>query len=664
MRLLNWLPGFLTGYQTSFVFCLLCFVSSKGFAIAHPRTVVNQDISTKKNRAQILKIKNESKQMEVHQPDSSIRLLQAGLRLSRQLNYRYGEALMFLGFAEVNEKYGNYKIAVKHQNEALNFFLKLNKNKEATAAQLCLGRLYGKMHLLDESSKWLRKILKEYEKSHDQQGQLQTLITLGNVNALNKNYEKALFFDRMADSLLRGHPVDTNNFILIDHMAQIQEHLGSTKIALENYEMGLSLSNHTRFASWHIAFLRKAGELWDKLGDSVNAGLMHEESLRKAREYHMPEAEIKSQMSWAMSLKDNNVQNSVAHLKKALAISKSIGSSRLTVEIFRSLSDLYQHQADYKQALTSLRQHQFLLDSLRIVDEGHRLALLEGSLELAENKIHIQNLELSAHVRKEQRNAGVIIIISLVILLGLITFYYFRTRTLNGKLLQANLTKDKLFSIIGHDLRNPIGGIVQLLELLDQQDGDSEESHHMIGLMKLQGKNALEILNALLNWGETQLKGIKVDNTIFSPQYFIQRNIELLDKQIKDKGLDISSQIPADLKVVGDANHFDFIIRNLLSNAIKFSFTNGRIEVLYSIIKDKRLQVHVQDHGKGVSKEQQLQFYNANMDVSYGTSGEKGTGLGLLLSKEFAKANGDMLVLKNTLGNGASFFFSFKIAAV
>lgn len=642
--------------------CLLLGMFNYGSPASRPRTINPRDQSTPKDRDNILQMKNNSMLLEQRHPDSAIALVRKGLSVSRHLHYRYGEAMMIASFAAIHEKYGNLSVALKHQKEALGIFRQLSKSREIAESELGIGRLYGKMHHLTESNQLLLQLLAAQVKAHNVQGQVTTLMTLAYVKGLNRQFPSAYHDDQQADGLLRGQPVSPDNFILAEHMGEMQERLGNQKKALEHYEVGISGSDQPRFASWHISLLRRAAELWDRLGDHATAGMLHQQSVWKARQFKLPEAEVRSQMSLAMSERDNNVISSITHLKNALLLSQSIGSNRLTAEIFNSLSDLYLQQAHYKEALSSLQAHQRMVDSLQTVDSGHKLALLEGSYELAENKIHIQNLEFSNREKTDQRNAGLIILISLAGILGVITFYYQKTKGFNRQLSQANVTKDRLFSIIGHDLRNPITGIVQLLDMIDDEGLDREEYHHMIALMRMQGKNTLEILNALLKWGETQFKGVQVAESTFSPKLYVQRNLELLEKQLADKQLTPKVSVPEQIEAYGDVNHFDFIMRNLLSNAIKFSNPGGTIEIAAIPVKGNKISFTVQDFGKGISTAQQMQFRNANMDVSFGTKGEKGTGIGLLLSKEFARANGSMLSVKSAEGQGAAFSFDFKSA--
>lgn len=568
---------------------------------------------------------------------------------------------MMRRFAQINQRYSNLHVALKYDTDALKLFSSHGKWTDIAATNIELGNISGKMHQLSTATKFLNTALSFYELKNNLQGRVQTLIALAEANELNGHNKEAIAYDVKSEFLLRQMDLSPTWFSVILHLGKMQEKQGNQQKALEYYETGLGKSNTQEFGTWHVQLLRQAGVLWDKLGNPVTAGNFHQQSLLKAQEFMLPEEEARSQVSLAMSIKRNDVAQSIQHLKKALALAKEIGNHNLTAEIFHSLSGLYQQQSRYQEALTSLQAHHKLVDSLKNINTGRQLALMQGSYELAENKVHIQNLELVNRKRTEERNAGLLILSAILLLLCIVAFFLYRTKKLLLQLKVANTTKDKLFSIIGHDLRNPIGGITQLLKLMDQGQLKQEEYHQVIPKLRKQADAAFEILNTLLEWGQTQLQGIQLKNTIFDPSVYIAKNLDVLKHQAIDKDIHIQNTIPPGLLIAGDANHFDFIIRNLLSNAIKFSRVSGIIELSAVNATDNKVIFEVKDYGKGITEEQQNQFLKSNMNVSYGTNGEKGTGIGLLLSKEFLKAGGEEIWIKSKEGQGTSFYFSFKI---
>lgn len=258
------------------------------------------------------------------------------------------------------------------------------------------------------------------------------------------------------------------------------------------------------------------------------------------------------------------------------------------------------------------------------------------------------------------------VVATLLVIVFSLARYFYKTREMNKQLKLSNQIKDKLFCIIGHDLSNPIGGITKLLAIMEEDENIGiDELRQMISVIRKQGDASLEILTSLLSWGETQLKGIHINPVNFLVRPLINKNLKALQKHIADKSLEILNHIPSDLMVFADADHFDFIIRNLASNAIKFSFPLGKIEITADFASiGGQVVFSVKDNGKGISTAQQEQFLSANMDVEFGTKGEKGTGIGLTICKEFIKAGGGKIWIKSEEGKGTGVSFTTPTSTV
>lgn len=593
-------------------------------------------------------------------PDSSLYFADQGLKLSRHLHYRLGEGIMLNRFARINEQYGNLKLAVKYQKEALNIFNSLHHSLAADATAN-LGILMGKEGHFKLGNSLIKNALTRYKKGLDTAAIIRTYTKLGQISELSDNPGQALQYYSIAEQLQKSRPVSDEYFTLISEIGKLHARQGNYQQAADYFEKGSSQSDSNEHIKVHIAFLNNAGKNWDKLGDKQKALAYHQKGLQKAKINGLHEEEARSLMGIASVLKNRDAEQSIRHLKNALVISHAIGHKQLTAEIYSSLSDLYRQQARYQEALSALEEHHRLLDSLQNATEGHRIEVLQSSYELAESKLHIESLKLSNEQTTEERNAGIITVAAILVILFILTIYYYKTRRLNERLAASNLIKDKLFSIIGHDLRNPIGGITQLLAMMEEGELTIEEHQKMISQMRKQGDITLEILNALLSWGESQLKGIHIKPSEFNAKHSIQRNIEALHEQAGHKSILVTDHTSSELMIYGDINHFEFIIRNLLSNAIKFSYSSGTIEIAADLISDSdEVIFSVRDHGKGISAEQQKAFLKSNLDVSFGTKGEKGTGIGLMLSREFIKASGGKIWMESEGGKGTAFFFTFS----
>jgi signal transduction histidine kinase len=244
----------------------------------------------------------------------------------------------------------------------------------------------------------------------------------------------------------------------------------------------------------------------------------------------------------------------------------------------------------------------------------------------------------------------------------LIVSYVYKTYLMNKQLVKANEAKDKLIGIIGHELNNPIGGVARLLALLEEDEKiDPLELKEMIPAMRKQMDASLNILHSLLIWGKTQLKGPQINRVSFSVNPVVEKNVQLLRQSSAGKQLEISTRIAPALTAFGDADHFDFIIRNLLSNAVKFSFPSGKIEIDAKLTHTHHeVLFSVKDFGKGMSKDQLQAFSKSNMKVEFGTTGEKGSGIGLMICKEFINAARGKMWFASEKGQGTTAYFTFR----
>lgn len=228
-----------------------------------------------------------------------------------------------------------------------------------------------------------------------------------------------------------------------------------------------------------------------------------------------------------------------------------------------------------------------------------------------------------------------------------------------AKLKEANATKDKLFSIIAHDLRGPIGSFEPVLEMLTNEEGLTEEERSILmeGLLKA-SKTTFSLLENLLNWARSQSNGIELKPGLFNLADLVHRNVELLSSTATKKNIHLEVKLTDLLPVWADEDSINLVVRNLLSNAIKFTRSEGRV-ILSAVDKGQQVEVTVEDTGVGMSAEVMEKLFKPNsFYTSYGTNAEKGSGLGLLLCKDFVEKNGGEIRIESVLGEGSRFIFT------
>ncbi|MGM0497117.1 MAG: ATP-binding protein [Bacteroidota bacterium] len=225
---------------------------------------------------------------------------------------------------------------------------------------------------------------------------------------------------------------------------------------------------------------------------------------------------------------------------------------------------------------------------------------------------------------------------------------------------KANQTKDKLFSIIAHDLAGPFSSFQQILEIiLNNYDSFDDETRkdYLNKTFKLARSNN-ELLQNLLNWSRVQRNNLTIEYSTTNLYGLVQENIGYLLSNAKDKNIQVINLVHPETYLEADENILALVIRNLISNAIKFTFKDGRVEISNYQENNEEI-LKIKDTGKGMDKETLSEIFNTDeINSTYGTNNEKGSGLGLMLCKEFIERHNGKIWAESTPGQGSEFFIS------
>lgn len=231
-----------------------------------------------------------------------------------------------------------------------------------------------------------------------------------------------------------------------------------------------------------------------------------------------------------------------------------------------------------------------------------------------------------------------------------------RLEQLNASLDEENTTKDRLFSVIGHDLRGPMGSLKGILELTQTKELKGKELMDFIPNLIADVERVQFTLNNLLNWGQAQMNKTQVRQGTVTLRNVVDSNIQLLQKSASDKSIKVIQNINEKVKLLADKHHVDIIIRNLLSNAIKFTPENGLITLEVFDAKDGFWELHIKDTGIGLEASVIDSILNTNrVHSTYGTQNEKGTGIGLSLCLDMVTRNGGEMTVASEPGKGSTF---------
>lgn len=320
------------------------------------------------------------------------------------------------------------------------------------------------------------------------------------------------------------------------------------------------------------------------------------------------------------------------------------GFSREAI-IGQPVSDFYYYPQDRERIINSLKNEGTVIDfevRLMTIDKELRYVSVNARLILDQDG-RITGTEGSMRdvtARKFQENA---------------------LKALNIELTASNEQKNKLLSIIGHDLRNPISGSLGLLEitLADLYSISVDDIHLHLSMIKQELSNANELLEGLLIWAKSQFNAIGFRPVeITDVSFHVQRSIRNVLPMAKKKSIQIDHIIEPIPKFFADKEMLETIVRNLLSNAIKFSNNGGEINVNVSR-KGNDILFAITDHGIGIPKEKTKELFDSKSNyTTYGTYGEKGTGLGLNLVSDFVFKHGGEIWADSTQGIGSIFYFT------
>ena len=233
----------------------------------------------------------------------------------------------------------------------------------------------------------------------------------------------------------------------------------------------------------------------------------------------------------------------------------------------------------------------------------------------------------------------------------------------NEELTSLNATKDKFFSIIAHDLKSPFNSIIGFSSLLSRQisEKDYEGIKKYATIIQESSQQALDLLVNLLEWSRSQ-----TGKMVFTPEevdvaFLISQSVGVLIGAAQQKQIAVHKQMPANLVVRADNAMVNTILRNLISNAIKFTNPGGSI-VISAERKAEELLISVADNGVGINQVSINKLFRIEETYStLGTQKEKGSGLGLLLCKEFVEKHGGRIWVESEVGKGSTFLFTIPL---
>lgn len=347
------------------------------------------------------------------------------------------------------------------------------------------------------------------------------------------------------------------------------------------------------------------------------------------------------------------------YMKKAREANIMLDGTKLILYRSRSLID--SDKGNYRSALENYKKYHHLYDSLANAGKTTEIAQMKNWYELEQKDNETQLL-----LQEKQKQHKLILVLTttlvmILMLFALSVFFFRKTAEKNRELIELHGIKDKLFSVVAHDLRSPISSLISILRLVNENMLDADIQARLFKEISNRVDDTFGLLDNLLRWAKNQMQGI-----VPAPAYF---DVREASREITDTLQDVAANKKIILdnsirqqQVYADRDMFAVVVRNLTMNAIKYTSANGEI-TLDSYLSGNMLVVSVNDTGTGISEKIQKTLFKLSETSSQrGTNNENGAGLGLALCDDFVKANGGSIWFHSNPGEGSTFYFSIPVS--
>ena len=649
-------------------------------------------------------------------PDTATKYNRLGLALAQKLNYRYG---ILLGTKyEANVCFGKRDLAqaLAGYRKALAIAGDIGEKSFQTKMLINIGMVYIQWGITDSAKKYLVRAGDLAAKIGDENLQAKVMSEFGSVSSIQGDYRASINYNMKALAIYEKHssPVDlaSSHVKLGNLYGKIKDFNNSKK----QYYLALKLLNSKNDKYFTCEILINIGMLYQKVkmdNDSALIFLNEAESLAK---------ELNSEdLMLSLNINTGNLyfdqKNFARALEYYISASKSPLIRSLNVErtaVIVNLGTTYLYQGNLQKA------EEYLTAGLKLAHEGHfldfenvaceslsglsvkkgnykaayeyakRNAVLSDSLSGRDLKEHILEMqhkydlkqvetsnqllkkenELQEQIIFRQRTVVTGILIILVFI-SLLLFIIIHSRNKqkalaveldekNQKLQNLNLTKDKFFSIVAHDLRSPFNGLMGLLTELDEsyEHYNEEMRRRMIHMLKESSYNTYNLLVNLLEWSMTQQERIENHAEVLVLEKVATEVIQTLRPRAEAKSQQLRMQIPVNIRVNADPNILRALLTNMINNAIKFTPVDGSITV-YAIPEGNMSKICIEDTGIGIPEKELPNLFS--IDSSFkrsGTEKEPGTGLGLIMCREYVIILGGEITIKSAIGKGTTICFT------
>ncbi len=394
-------------------------------------------------------------------------------------------------------------------------------------------------------------------------------------------------------------------------------------------------------------FIKKIKKSGSKLIASANFDNLEKKKITNALNYSLLLTQLEIKTIYILEGKGKHTLETDLNQRKAIDLINSVDYHKRVVLIMEELNKAYElleirTTKELSTLESEIKKSIIIISFLLFIFILTTLLTIKSALKL--KKETINQLKISVKNKTKKLNESLIF-----------------NKKITEELHELNISKDLFFSIIAHDLKGPFNSLIGFSTLLleDPVINENEELKESVQIIKNSSQNTFELLQNLLKWAQIQKGGLPFNREKIKISDVIYNVLKVLSYQSIQKKIEIKTVIAdPDLMVYADKDMLNTILRNLISNAIKYSYKNGTIEITCEKINNV-VNISVSDNGAGISKKSVTKLFNYKYaQKTTGTNGEKGTGLGLILSKDFIQKHNGTIWVESELDKGSRFTFT------
>ena len=576
----------------------------------------------------------------------------------------------------------NFTKAIKYLEKAIPIYQELKDSVSITTCWSYIGISNFNMSKSKEAIAAYLEGLKLTQ--HDPNYSAELLANIGLVHDEMDNFGVAISYYKQAVALNQSIRDSGSLAIDFDYLGAAYARMKMPDSAVVNYRKALHLFRKTGKSDRYAVTLSNLATVLPNYPDSLEKAIDYfNMAWKKFQElgWNYYEVDVKQGIADVL-VKEGKLDEAIATYRSSLDLAFKYQRELLIKKtIYKHLSEAYQKKGDFKHALENHILYSQYNDSVYEKQKFEQIANLEKQYETErkENEIiKLQSKQALTDVQlQKNKQLKILGFVSASLLLVFVFFVLMRyyDKMKSNKLLESknrkieksenelrimNAAKNKFFSIIAHDLKNPFHTVMGYSELL-QRDYDhfsEEERRKFAGDIHQSSGKIFQLLQNLLEWARSQTGRLTFSPTPIELQRVVSAALGVLRPLANQKNIAINLDFDEKLMVFADPLMLETVIRNLLNNAIKFTPENGLIEIS-AIERGKQIEICVKDTGTGISEVDVTKLFKIDSTVKRkGTNNEDGSGLGLILCREFVQKHKGNIWVKSEPGKGSSFFFT------